>query len=304
MPPVCVGGSAVRCAARQSRVPDTDATYTSLNGKSRRTRERSPKRLTHARSMESWWWPFVCREIAGFGVMRYTTEEPTDSHGLLLEGVRVFVVVSRLDDHMPRDFPLQLVRGSHFVRHVTVTVRCDTLFREAGSVARALGGHLRPRHDGRHPDIFSRFMRSHARGRPLFTYLPWRHLLELVEDISERHPRDRSNRAIIVNCVCDDGRYASMTCAVCLARAMEQFGAETTLLIREGGYANGPPRMCADRRCPCNSGRLLADGDMRATMGPWLQDIARVDPVLANVEMDTRHWPLTAPRDTSRAQRA
>ena len=301
---MCIGGSAVRFAALQSRVPDTDATYTSLNGKSCRTRERSLKRLTPVRSMVSWWWPFVCRQIDGFGVMRYTTEEPTDSHGLLLEGMRVFVVVSRLDDRMPRNFPLQLVNGGHFVRHVTVTVRCDTLFREAGSVARALGGHLRPRHDGRHPEIFSRFMRSHAHGRPLFTYLPWRHLLELVEDMSERHRRDRSNRAIIVNCVCDDGRYASMTCAVCLARAMEQFGAETTLLIREGGYASGPPRMCADRRCPCNSGRLLADCDMMATMGPWLQEIARVDPVLANVEMDTRYWPLTVPRDTSRARRA
>ena len=254
--------------------------------------------------MASWWWPFECRELTGFSVMRYTSPEQTDSSGLLLEGVRVFVVVSRLDDDMPQDFPLQLVRGHHHIRHVTVNIRCDLLFREVGPVARVLHGHVRPRHDGRHPEAFSRFVRGQSHGRPLFAYLPWRRLMEVVEYMSERYRRDRANRALIIHCVCDDGRYASMTCAVCLARVMEQFGAETTVMVREGGYANGPPRMCDDTRCSCNRGQLLADRDMRAIMGPWLQEVARADPVLANVEMDTRYWPLIVPRDTCRAQYA
>ena len=101
-----------------------------------------------------------------------------------------------------------------------------------------------------------------------------------------------------------DGRYASLTCAVCLARVMEQFGASATVLVYEGRARHGIARMCADMRCPCNSGRLIGDHDLRSTMGPWLQGVARAAPGLTNMETDTRRWAETAQRDTSRAQYA
>ena len=252
--------------------------------------------------MVPWWWPFERDAVPGFVVMRYTSEEPLHLPGFLLPGLRVFVVAHGRDDAVPRNFPISLLCRGSYRRYATLRIRCDLVFNGTSDEERVLPADIHARHDGRHPAVHHRLLLGRLAGRPFFMHLPWRDILERLEMIVNDCEYRSSEWVLVIHCICARGRHRSVASAVCLARVLEQFGAAAFLMVRDVPDARGRPRMCGHARCPCNTGSLVPDRDFQSYVGPWLNGIARSQPMLPHVEVETDHWPRVAMPYTSSAR--
>ena len=205
-------------------------------------------------------------------------------------------------NEIDRTFPTRFLPRGTFRPIATLRLRCDGLFAGTDANSRVLPDTVHPRHDGRHPDVQRRFLHSALHGRPFFSWLPWREILERLELIAQDDEHPPCEWVVIVQCLCRAGRHRSVASAVCIARVLEQLGAAAVLLVQDRTDRRGRRRVCGYTRCVCHTGPLLPDWDVQNAMGGWLNAIARQSPRLAHMEVETDHWPSVVPPDTQRAQ--